>query len=117
MIRTPLQRGFLHALAAVLAALVLLVGSAPTALAQDGDQDGGEVDGGGGGGAGTGEIQLRVPTFGIGNRPRPGDWTAVRVELISRSDRRRDVLVTWSMQDAEGDIARSGRAIVPEPGQ
>lgn len=114
MIRTLTQRGPARAFAAVIAAFMLLVGITPAAWAQGED---GAASPAVGAGMGTGEIQVRIATFGIGNRPRPGDWVGVRVELNSRSDRRRDVLVTWSIQDAEGDIARSGRAIVPEPGQ
>src|SRR5688572_7286375 len=120
MIRTPPKRRVHRTLAAALAGLMLLAGFSPRAFAQPADEQDTEPDPAAGGvaaGVGTGEIDVRVTTFGIGNRPRPGDWVAVRVELLSRSDKRRDVLVTWSMQDAEGDIARSGRAIVPEPGQ
>lgn len=116
MIRTPLQRACPRALVALLAVLAMFVGWTPAALAQASGADDG-AGGNAGGVVGTGEIRVDVASFGIGNRPRPGEWVAVRVELVSRSDRRRDVLVTWSIQDAEGDIARSGRAIVPEPGQ
>ncbi len=65
---------------------------------------------------GTGEMDLKVLRFGIGNRPRPGDWAGIQVELTNRSDRHRDVVVRLAVPDAEGDTAWWERTVSSEPG-
>lgn len=117
MSRTPFLRTILAWLLVLAAAVPVRSAAAAQPVGEEEGADGSAAAAQGGRAtAGTGEIDIRVGAFGIGNRPRPGDWVAVRLELMSRTDKRKNVLVTWTLPDAEGDIARPQRAIVPEPG-
>lgn len=67
-------------------------------------------------GRGTGEIQLKVQSFGLGNRPRAGEWTGVPVEVTDSSSKVRNVIVRLACADLDGDLGLMQRVIVTNPG-
>ncbi|MBY0311997.1 MAG: hypothetical protein K2W85_08005 [Phycisphaerales bacterium] len=67
-------------------------------------------------GRGTGEVQLKVLSFGLGNRPRAGEWTGVPIEVTDSSTKVRNVMVRLACADLDGDLALMQRVIVTNPG-
>ncbi len=67
-------------------------------------------------GRGTGEVQLKVQSFGVGNRPRAGEWVGVPIEVTDSSTKVRNVMVRIACADLDGDIALMQRVIVTNPG-
>lgn len=65
---------------------------------------------------GTGEIGLVVTNIGLGNRPRPGDWTGIHIRVSERGDRQREIIVQASLPDADGDIAQYQTVLTTNPG-
>ena len=67
-------------------------------------------------GRGTGEVTLTIRSFGLGDRARPGEWTAVLVDVNDSSDKVRNVMVHLGAQDLDGDKSLMQRVIVTNPG-
>ena len=63
------------------------------------------------------DVQVTLDQFGVGSAMRPGDYAAVRLELLSRLDTAATVWVQWEKTNADGDIAEHGRSITLTPGQ
>ena len=62
-------------------------------------------------------VQVTLDRFGVGSAMRPGDWGAMRLELLSRLDEPTAVWVQWEKANADGDIAEHGRSLTLTPGQ
>lgn len=64
----------------------------------------------------TNQIVLRVSSFGVGGRGRPGDWVGVYLEVTDSADKARTVIVRMDGLDPDGDTAWLQRPIVTQPG-
>ena len=62
------------------------------------------------------EVQLVVRSFGVGNRPRQGEWTGVEIELTDSADKPRNVLVRLACDDIDNDTLWTQRTVVTNPG-
>ncbi|MFG0284285.1 MAG: DUF4350 domain-containing protein [Phycisphaerales bacterium JB039] len=67
--------------------------------------------------SGEDEIVLRLVDFGVGNTARPGEWAGLRIELLDRGDRQREVTLRVTVPDADGDRAQYERTVATNPGQ
>lgn len=67
-------------------------------------------------GRGTGDVQLKVQSFGVGNRPRAGAWVGVPIEVTDNSPKVRNVMIRLACPDLDGDIVLMQRVIVTNPG-
>lgn len=77
---------------AVLVALLLLVGWAPsTARAAD--------------------VQVELLSYGVGNAARPGDWIGIRLRLTSVATDVQTVEVVWELPNADGDTVGNSRTV------
>jgi len=63
------------------------------------------------------QVTVILEQFGVGNVFRPGDWTAIRVQLRSDAPAPLPVRLAWDVPDADGDLASSTRSLVLSPGQ
>jgi hypothetical protein len=86
---------------AVLALMVLAIGLPSAAWAQ-------VVD--------PGEVRIQPVALGIGDRPRPGEWVGLQLQLTETAAMPREVIVQWSVKDSDGDTAQYRRAVTTNPG-
>lgn len=107
----PRSRGAWGVLRTFLAALFILTPFtfAPVALAQDPTPPTPPPV------TSPGEIRLGVEAFGVGNRARAGDWAALRVKLFDSAVKQRDIVLSISGPDADGDSIAYQRAITSNP--
>jgi len=62
------------------------------------------------------EMEIALEHFGVGDTSRPGDWVALSVLLTDAGSAAREVVVTTSLVDADGDKPRPMRAVTSNPG-
>ncbi len=62
------------------------------------------------------EVGITVESVGLNNMARPGEWSGIRLRLVDRGDRQRDVLVRVSITDADGDDAHYQTVVTTNPG-
>ena len=63
------------------------------------------------------DIEITLESLGIEGSFRPGDWTPVNIALTSNLDDTSTVLVSFEIQNSDGDIERYTRQVVLAPGQ
>src|SRR5690606_12540551 len=93
----------------LLALALLLAGSAifaPPAAAQPVDPL-----------ATEGEVAMRVIDVGVGGAARQGGYVGIRLEVLDRGDRQREIVLRATVPDADGDRALYERTIATNPGQ
>ncbi len=61
-------------------------------------------------------VQIRLDQFGLGRSFRPGDFTAIRVELTNALAEPTPVVVQVEVANADGDIGEFGRSLTLTPG-
>lgn len=64
----------------------------------------------------AGEVGLTIESVGLNNTARPGEWVGIRIRLIDRGDRQRDVLLRVVIPDADGDPAHYETVVTTNPG-
>lgn len=67
--------------------------------------------------ASRGEVQIVIESFGVGGVVRPGEWAAIRVALADSAVQPRNVAVTLSLKDADGDTVHYDRLLTTTPGE
>src|SRR5690606_34288118 len=60
---------------------------------------------------------MRVIDFGVGGAARQGEYVGVRLEILDRGDRQREVILRATLPDADGDRALCERTVATNPGQ
>lgn len=80
-------------------------------------QDGAEADPAAALGVGQGEVAISAVEFGLGEVVRPGSWAGIRLSVIDRGVRQRELLIRVEMKDADGDTTLFERGLASNPGQ
>ena len=63
-----------------------------------------------------GEVKIQGVAMGLGNRPRPGDWIGLQLQITETSTAPREIIVQWAVKDSDGDTAQYRRAVTTNPG-
>ncbi len=63
-----------------------------------------------------GEVKIQGVAMGLGNRPRPGDWIGLQLQITETSPAPREIIVQWAVKDSDGDTAQYRRAVTTNPG-
>ena len=63
------------------------------------------------------DLDVRVASFGLGGAIRSGEWAGLRIELLDQSVRERNLLISVSVVDMEGDTAVWQRLVPTNPGK
>jgi hypothetical protein len=64
-----------------------------------------------------GEVAMRVIDFGVGGAARQGEYVGIRLEILDRGDRQREIVLRAAIPDADGDRALYERTVATNPGQ
>ena len=64
----------------------------------------------------VGEVQINPDRFGFSGAARAGEWTGIRLRLMDRAERQRDVLIRVSVPDPDGDTVQYRVAMTTNPG-
>lgn len=64
-----------------------------------------------------GEIGLRVSSFGLASKPRPGSWTPIQVDIKHRSSNPKPlaIIVRIEIRNDDGDVALVEREVTTSP--
>lgn len=73
------------------------------------------------GAPGGGQIDVKVVNFGVGGGPggaaRSGEWCGVQIEILSRLEKHKNVIVQIPEFDPDGDVGLRQRDITANPGK
>ncbi|MCL4742874.1 MAG: hypothetical protein KJZ54_11815 [Phycisphaerales bacterium] len=64
----------------------------------------------------VGEVQVDMDRFGFSGAARAGEWTGIRLRLLDRAERQRDVLIRIAVPDPDGDPTQYRVAMTTNPG-
>jgi hypothetical protein len=59
---------------------------------------------------------MTCKAFGVGGVARPGDWVGLKLNIKDSSDRQREVIIRFSLTDADGDKPLPERSLTTNPG-
>jgi hypothetical protein len=60
-------------------------------------------------------VEASRSAVGVDGLSRAGEWTPLRVRLTNQTSNYREVVLRWSMPDADGDVAQYERAVALNP--